>query len=248
MQSIGEDIWQVPGTPLRMPGGMILPIAATVIRLRTGGLVVYSPVQPEPAAGAAIDALGPVEHVIAPSALHHLYAAAAAARWPAARIHAAAGARAKQPALRVDRDLAGGPDPAWQGTLDVVRIAGAPQIDEHVAFHRPSGTLICADLLFHITRPANLATRIILTLMGTGGGRLAQSRVWRFARRDRAAARASLARVLAWPIRQVAPCHGEPCAVTAAELAPRLARLAGGRAAALALGPGPVARASDADR
>ena len=247
MQPIGDDIWHVPGEPLRMPGGMILPIAATVIRLPAGGLVVYSPVAFESgagaAAGAAIDALGPVEHVIVPSALHHLYAAAAAARWPAARIHAAAGARAKQPALRVERDLAGGPDPAWQGALDVVRIDGAPQLDEHVAFHRPSGTLICADLLFHITRPANFATRVILALMGTGGGRLAQSRVWRFARRDLAAARASLARVLAWPIRQVAPCHGEPCPITAAELAPRLARLAGARAAALALAPAGAAPA-----
>src|SRR5689334_25026375 len=99
MQALAEDIWHVPGRPLRMPGGVWMPSAATVIRLADRSLAVYSPADFEPAALAAIDALGEVAHLIVPSRLHHLFAAAAAQRWPRARIHAAASVRAKQPGL-----------------------------------------------------------------------------------------------------------------------------------------------------
>jgi hypothetical protein len=234
MQPIGTDIWHLPGRPLHMPGRVVMPIASTVIRLPTGGVVVYSPIEIDDATAAEIEAIGPVEHLIVPSGLHHLYAVAAAARWPNARVHAAPAARAKQPGLRADRSLGGGLDPAWRGALEVEHIDGAPGIDEHVVFHRPSGTLICADLVFHITRPANFASRLLFAMMGVGAGRLAQSRAWWFLRKDRAAARASVGRILAWPIKQVSPCHGEPCPVTSVELATRMTRLAG-RAAVPAL-------------
>jgi hypothetical protein len=226
MQPLGTDIWHVPGHPLRMPGGVWMPLASTVIRLPDRSLAVYSPIDFDDVTAAALADLGDVAHLIAPSRLHHLFAASAAARWPRAQVHAASGVRAKQPALRIDHEL-GAPVAAWRGALEIEHIAGAPAIDEHVAFHRPSSTLICSDLLFHVTRPANLRTRVVLAVMGVGGGHLAQSRAWRFARRDRAAAQASVERVLSWPFKQLAPCHGEPCPVDAAALAPQLTRLAG---------------------
>ena len=89
--------------------------------------------------------------------------------------------------------------------------------------------LACADLVFHVTAPANLRTRAVLALMGVGGGRVAQSRVWRFAVRDRAAARASLDKILAWPIARIAPAHGAPAELDAAALASLVTRAYGGR-------------------
>jgi hypothetical protein len=228
MQALGDDIWHVPGPDMRQPGGVRMPLASVVLRLPDRSLVIYSPIDFDAATLAALAALGEVRHLIVPSRLHHLFASAAAGRWPTARIHAAPGVRAKAPQLRVDHML-GQPEPAWQGVLDVEAIGGTPSIDEHVAFHRPSGTLLCTDLVFNITKPANLRTRLVLAMTGVGGGRLAQSRVWRFARRDRAAARASVERILAWPIAQVAPCHGEPCPIDSKALAPLLYRLAGRR-------------------
>jgi hypothetical protein len=237
MKPIGDDIWHVPGPSLRMPGGVMMPLASTVIRLSGGSLVVYSPVRFDDATAGAIDAIGPVEHIIAPNRLHHLHAGAAAARWPRARVHAPAGVRDKQPGLRIDHELGDHAvgDAAWRGAIEIAHIAGAPKIDEYVAFHRPSGTLVCADLVFHINRPANLRSRAVFAMMGVGGGRLAQSRAWSWLGRDRDAARGSLARILAWPIAQIAPCHGEPCAITSAELAPRFTRLAGRATLPLAL-------------
>jgi hypothetical protein len=85
--------------------------------------------------------------------------------------------------------------------------------------------------VFNVTEPANLRTRFVLSMMGSGGRTLKQSRFWSLARKDRAAARASIERILAWPIARVVPCHGDVCAITSGELAPRLNRAYGGKVA-----------------
>lgn len=231
MDPIAADVWQVSGPELRMPGGFMLPASSTVIRLPDRSLLVYSPIAFDDAAAAAIDAVGEVAHLVAPSRLHHLYAVAAKARWPRATVHAAPGVAEKQPALAVDRELADerAADPAWGDAVALELVGGAPKVNEVVLFHRPSGTLACADLLFHVTRPANLRTRFVLALVGIGGRRLGQSLEWRRLRKDRVAARASAARILEWPIARVAPCHGDPIEIDAAGVAKHLTRLCGGR-------------------
>ena len=232
MNAIATDVWQVHGPGLRMPGGAVIPTSSTVIRLPDRSLLVYSPIDFDDAAAAALDGAGEVAHLVVPSRLHHLFAGAAKARWPRATVHAAPGVAEKQPALAIDRELGGGGDGApWGDAVASELIGGAPKANEVVLFHRPSGTLVCADLLFHVTRPANLRTRMVLAMMGTGGGRLAQSRAWRVLRKDRDAARASVARLLEWPIARVAPCHGEPAEIDGAGLAGHMTRLCGGRVA-----------------
>ncbi|MCA1480939.1 hypothetical protein I6F37_39095, partial [Bradyrhizobium sp. NBAIM08] len=42
---------------------------------------------------------------------------------------------------------------------------------------------------------------------------------WKWACKDRAAARASVERVLAWPIQRIAFCHGESVEIDSAGLA-----------------------------
>jgi hypothetical protein len=228
MKAIAADVWQVSGPDFRMPGGVMMPSSSTVFRLPDRSLLVYSPIAFDDAAAAAIEAAGEVAHIVAPSRLHHLFAAAAKARWPRATVHAAPGVAEKQPALAVDRELGSGEAP-WGDAVALELIGGAPKVNEVVLFHRPSGTLACADLVFHVTRPANLRTRFVLALVGVGGGRLAQSLEWRRLRKDRAAARASVARILEWPIARVAPCHGEPAEIDAAGLGKLMTRLCGGR-------------------
>lgn len=225
MQSIARDVWQLSGPSIRIPGGGRLPTATTVIRLADARLLVYSPIDFDDAAAAAIAALGEVAHLVIPSALHHLFAGAATRRWPGATVSAAPGVRAKQPDLRIDREL---PSSDLGADIEAELIGGTPKLNEVVLFHRPSSTLVCADLFFHIPHPENLRTRLVLALAGTGGGRLAQSREWSWLRKDRAAACASVDRILGWPIARVAMCHGAPVEIDAAGLAPRMSRLYGG--------------------
>jgi 2'-5' RNA ligase len=100
MDAIAPDVWQISGAGLRQPGGVVLPSSATVFRRPDRSLLVYSPVDFDDATAAAIDAAGEVAHIVAPSRLHHLFAAAAKARWPRATMHAAPGVAEKQPALQ----------------------------------------------------------------------------------------------------------------------------------------------------
>ena len=58
---------------------------------------------------------------------------------------------------------------AMRSTSQVIR--GAPRLNEAVLFHRPSGTMSCADFVFNITKPPNIPTRILLAITGAGGPR-----------------------------------------------------------------------------
>lgn len=228
MQEIATDVWRVEGPEIRMPGGVMFPASSTVLRLADRSLLVYAPVAFDDAAAAAIDAAGEVAHIVAPNLYHHLSLAAAAARWPRATVHVAPGLAEKQPGLPGGRAIAG-VDRVWGDAIEVELIGGAPKINEAVLLHRPSGTLVCADLVFHLGPPANLRSRLAFAMMGVGGGRLAQSRMWSMLRKDRAAARASVDRMVSWPIARLVTCHGAPVELDAAGLAEQMKRLYGGK-------------------
>jgi len=208
LNAVSTDIWQVT-TEIRQPGGVRLPLNMTVVRL-SAGLVVVSPIPVDDLTARKIDALGTVSELIAPSLLHHLHIDAARTRWPWARVLAPPGLAVKRPDLRVDGELPGAAPQAWRGTLDLLVVGGAPRLAETVLFHRATGTLICADLVFHVTRPANWRTRFVLWLMGVGGGRVAQSRAWRLLTTDRNRVCADFEHILGWPVRCIAFGHGEP--------------------------------------
>jgi hypothetical protein len=224
--AIAPDLWHVRAPDMRLPGGVRMPVASTLVRVADGSLLLYSPVPLDDDDVRVIGELGEVRHLIAPSLWHHLHVAAARERFATAIVHAAPGLANKRPDLHIDHELADGAHP-WGDAIDVCVIAGAPKLNEAVLFHRPSGTLVCADLVFNITHPENFMSRMLFSLTGVNG-QLAQSRVWTAAVRDRAAARASIERLLAWPIERVAPCHGDVVAIDAAAFAPKLSRAYGG--------------------
>lgn len=224
---VAPDVWQVPVAPMKLPAGLRMPLASSLFRLPDRTLLLYSPVPLTDEMAAAISSEGEVAHVVAPSLYHHLYAKAAIDRFPKATLHGAPGLRTKRSDLKIDREL-GESEPAWKDAFDVAVIAGTPKMNEGVLFHRPSGTLACADFVFNVTQPANTMTKMILAMMGVGGRRLAQSRVWSVVVKDRKAARASIDRVLSWPIQRVAPVHGEAIEIAPPAFAPRLTRAYGG--------------------
>ncbi|HUS27841.1 MAG TPA: hypothetical protein VMZ53_05015 [Kofleriaceae bacterium] len=215
---IAPDIWHVELEPLKFPGGVRMPLSSTVIKLPTGGVVLYSPGKLDDTQIGAINALGEVTHIIAPSLFHHLYAGKAHELWPKATLHGAPGLAAKRTDLKFGAELGRSFDDA----LDFVHIGGAPSFNEVVMFHRPSGTLACADFLFNVTKPANLRTRFALSITGVHGRTLKQSRLWKWSTKDKAAARASLDKILEWPIQHIAPVHGDPVDIDRDHLKPLL--------------------------
>ncbi|MCB9682521.1 MAG: DUF4336 domain-containing protein [Alphaproteobacteria bacterium] len=201
---LAPDVWTIDGHHV-LPGGVWFPVRATVIRLPDGGLWIHSPLAFTPEDAAAIDALGPVRHLVAPSLLHHLWLGDAAARWPGAAVWGPAGLDAKRPDLTLTGTL-DAPAP-WDDVIARRFLDGMPACDETVFFHRPSGTLMVTDLVFAVHEAPSWKSRLLFRMVGTWR-RMATSRSMLVLARDKAALGAACRDVLAWPIARVVPCHG----------------------------------------
>ena len=83
-----------------------------------------------------------------------------------------------------------------------------PKFAEHAFFHRPSGTLLCTDLVFNHPKGHNALTRLFFRLAGTHE-KLSVSKLFQSMIKDRPAFEASLESILALPIERVVMAHGE---------------------------------------
>ena len=178
----------------------------TVVRLASGGLWIHSAGPMDDALAAEIRNLGRVEYFVAPNLFHHLHLPGAVERFPEAEVHAAPGLERKRPDVTFTGTL--GVAAPWGDEIKPFPIEGVPTFQEVVFVHRPSGTLLVADLLFNLRKRLGLAVQTYMRLTGAYG-RVAQSRVLRLAVRDRPAAAASCLRMLCCPFDRLVPCHGE---------------------------------------
>jgi hypothetical protein len=203
-----EGVW-LATEPARFLG-LQLTATMTVLRLGDGSLLLCSPVAMTPERRAAVEALGRVAHLYAPNTYHHLAIGEWAAAFPSARLHAPAGLAKKRRDLRIDRvHGASAGEPAFDGVVDELRIEGF-HLEECVLVYRPARTLVVADMVHNIGRPAHGWTRLYTRAMGFYD-RVALSRMIRAAAfPDRAAARRSVDQVLARPFDRLVVGHGAP--------------------------------------
>lgn len=207
LRALAPDLW-VADRPFRVLGFIGIGTRMTVIRLPEGGLFVHSPVEADAETRAAVEALGPVRCIVAPNAVHHLFAAGWKEAHPGARLHVAEPLRRKRPDLPFDAVLGDEPDPACGDVIAQIGMQGAPYISETVFLHRPSRTLLVTDLAFHPTPASPPGLRRWTRLTGLRGD-FGPNAMVRLLIRDRAAFRASLERVLAWDFDRVTVTHGE---------------------------------------
>jgi len=178
----------------------------TIVRLGDGGLFVHSPVALDATTLAAVDALGEVRAVVAPSVFHHLFVGEWMRAYPKAVFAACPGLEWKRPDLAFTCVLGDQPHPVWARDLEQVYFS-ARRENEVVFFHRKSGTFICADALLNLSRHPSLKTRLTARLMGN----VAPGFGWpeRFMIRNRAVARRQVDRILDWPIERILLAHGD---------------------------------------
>lgn len=203
LHGLGEGLW-VAQAPLRVLG-VDAGRRMSVVLLPGGGLLVHSPAPLTTRLRAALDARGDVRFVVPASHLHgHLFMEQYVAAYPRAQLLAAPGLRRKRRDLRFAADLGERPDPRWQPVLDQAVVHGNPFVTEVVLFHRPTRALLVGDLVWNVTERSPRSTRL-----WAGGGGVRPTRALRLAVRDRAAARRSLDRILAWEIERIVIGHGE---------------------------------------
>lgn len=168
-----EGVWVVDSGPQRVLG-LPVPIRMTVLRLADGGLWLHSPVGLTPALAAALQALGPIRHLVSPGTAHWVHLQAWQAAFPEARLWAPHGvverARDQGTALRAHGVLGPEPPEDWAGQIEHAVLRGAGFVE--VAFlHRPSRTLILCDTVQGM-EPARLPfpMALLVRALGAAGG------------------------------------------------------------------------------
>jgi hypothetical protein len=189
--------------------GMKLTATMTVVRLPGSGLLLHSPVAMTKARLAAVESLGTVTHVYAPNTFHHLWMGDWAREFPGACVHAPSALRKKRPDLRIDRAHDAEPPGELGEVFDEVHIDGFA-LEESVLVHRPSRTLVVADLVHNVGRPADRWTAFYTKAMGFYD-RVAISRMIRWtAFSNMPAARESLERLASHGFERLVVGHGAP--------------------------------------
>ncbi|QXZ09733.1 DUF4336 domain-containing protein [Comamonas sp. Y33R10-2] len=203
-QAIADGVWSL--SYHFSNAGMQVSTRMTVIRLADGGLFSHSAVPLSPAQKAALDAIGPLRHIVAPSAMHHLFVGKLAKLYPQARLYGTAGVLRKHPDQPLLEPLPAGHEAPWVGELQCIHLDGIPMLDETLWFHPASGSLIATDVLQCWQGPLSLPVRMYLGLAG-GHERLTVPRTVRLLVRDKAAVRAWVQQVKNLPVQRVILLH-----------------------------------------
>lgn len=207
LEPLAEGLWH-DQFDLFMPPRIHFRGRMVVARLASGGLWVWSPIPITDELAAQLAELGSVEHLVAPSAFHHVHFEAAAERFASARKWLAPALTNKRPELKCDEPLSTDAPAAWAEDFEQHLIGGMPKVDEVVFLHRPSKSLIVTDLVFNILEYQGWLTGLIFRMAGTHK-RFAQSRLFKSMVKDRAAAGRSAQHILGWDFDRVVMAHGE---------------------------------------
>jgi hypothetical protein len=206
LEPLAPDVW-VARRPLRIAVGDI-GARMTVLRLPDASLLLHSPVPLDAALERALRELGPVGWLIGPSKAHHLFLGDYAKAFPGAALCGAPGLREKRRDLAFQHVLAPRPPPGWPESVKLQLVEGCPFMNEVALLHTPSRTLVLTDLVFNVQPGATNHAPLFHWLVGATG-RFGPHRLIRFGIRDRAAARRSLDRILAWEFDRIVMSHGE---------------------------------------
>jgi hypothetical protein len=210
---LDRDLWLADGPTVPFLAGFPYPTRMAVVRLRDGGLWIWSPIPLDDALASELAALGPVRHLISPNKIHHLFMGTWAEAYPEARLWASPGLAAKRRDLVFQGELGDDPDPAWADDLDQVVFHGSFFMEEVVFFHRASGTALVTDLVQRFPTASLSGWRgWLMRLDGLVGERGSTPREWRATFLNRGAARVARAKALGWKPRRLVIAHGE-CAL-----------------------------------
>jgi hypothetical protein len=204
LERVAEDLW-VESRPLRF-FGVECGTKMTVARLASGGLFVHSPIALDEPTRRAVDDLGSVTAIVAPSLFHHLFVGEWARAYPNASLSCCPGLDKKRNDIAWTGILGDEPRTEWNGEIDQVFFGARTMENEVVFFHRKSKTIISCDFMFNLASHPSALTRTVAFLLGQrqpGPTFLEHLMI-----RKRAAARDQIDRIVAWNAERVLLAHG----------------------------------------
>lgn len=207
LEAFVDGVWIVQ-QPLRFLGAQV-GARMTVVRLDSGALWVHSPVAIDDQLFAELTRLGPIQYLVAPNRLHHLYVADLHRRVPEARLYLAPGLPAKRPDLSAGTEIDEAGVYPWSTEIAHHCVAGLRVLGEVSFWHRSSRTLILTDLAFNIGSETPFFSRQAMWLNDAYGRlRCPRDVRWLFLA-DRAAFAQSVATMAQWDFDRVILAHGQ---------------------------------------
>lgn len=140
---VAENIWELT-YPLSLVGAQ-LGRRVTILRLKSGKLLIHSTGPFTPADIRAIKALGTPGWIVDVTLNHDTFADLGRAAFPEIPYGV------PDDFIHVDGERFSliAPPSEWRDEIGVIEMAGMPRVREYAFHHRPSRTLIVADLVFN---------------------------------------------------------------------------------------------------
>ncbi|KAG9546314.1 hypothetical protein KCU61_g7661, partial [Aureobasidium melanogenum] len=203
----------------------------TLVRLQNGSVAVFSPVALTNDVQSQINKMGAVKYICANDAEHHIFMDDWHKAFPDAKLIGPDALKEKRESqkkplpwthlFRPKDNTSWNIDEAFDREFDAEYVH-AHANKELVFNHKPSKTLIQADLLFNlpaveqysrtnVNPTAGILTKLFCKINTTAGSAIWQKRfVWyALSASDRPAFNQSMARIDRWDFERIIPCHGE---------------------------------------
>src|SRR6185312_15594873 len=132
-------------------GGARFNARMTVIKLRSGEILIHSPCAFDASLAAEVAALGRVAAIIAPGNFHWLHVRSCQQAFPDAATYVCPGVEKRAKGLAFEFVLGDLAPMLWADELSQVLLQGARLMREVVFFHHASRTLILVDLVENFT-------------------------------------------------------------------------------------------------
>jgi len=213
LEAFADDIWLVNGECVDFYG-FPYPTRMVIVRLGSGDLWIWSPIEYTTDIAAQVASLGEVAHLVSPNKIHHLFLTQWAGAFPHAKLWGPKSTIKKRTDLSFQSPLDNNPPEQWAGEIDQVWFNGSFYMDEVVFFHHKSKTAILADLSENFSEPFLVANwkswqRTLARLWGIVEGRGYAPLEWRLSFFKKKSSKSAKARVLGWNPVRVVMAHGQ---------------------------------------
>jgi len=220
-------------TPFLRFGRLKIGGRGTLVKLQSGSLAVFSPVALTQDVKQKVQSLGTLKYIVAPDIEHHIFISVWAKEYPQAEVIGMEGLPEKReqdeatkgvkfahvfsPKNKLDMKIS----PEFDAEFDYEYVHSHKN-KELVFLHKPSRTMIQADILFNlpateqfsksgIDPTSGFLTKLFGGIMNTRGQMVWQKRfLWYGAGgKDRPGFTESVKRMRAWDYDRIIPCHGD---------------------------------------
>jgi hypothetical protein len=212
LKEFGENIWISEGPEVNF-FSIPYPTRMAVVKLSDGkGAWIWSPVQWSEELGKQVEEkVGPVQHIVSPNKIHHIFLQEWSQKYPNAKVYAPPGLAGRSVVQDVvfHQELKDEAPEEYQVDVEQVIFRGSCFMEEVVFFHKVSSTCIVGDLIQRHA-PSDGWKGFLMKSNDCVGSTGSTPREWRWSFWNRTPIRESRDKIIfEWKPKKLLIAHGE---------------------------------------